>query len=191
MDPLEIECKFQVADRDTLKNRILSLGGVFLQNEIHRDTYLRHPSRDFRVTDEALRIRELNGKPLITYKGPRLPGPVKIRPEIELPLVHDTVESWLSIWQHLGFEIVARVSKIRSVYRISTHDRELTITMDCVEGVGEYAEIERVVEEPSAIENAKNDILELASNLGLGEIEKRSYLSLLLGQSPNAEIREG
>jgi adenylate cyclase class 2 len=182
MDPLEIECKFQVADRDSLKNRILSLGGVFLQNEIHRDTYLRHPSRDFRVTDEALRIRELNGKPLITYKGPRLPGPVKIRPEIELPLVSDTVESWLSIWQHLGFEIVARVSKIRSVYKISTHERELTITMDCVEGVGEYAEIERVVEEPSAIENAKNDILELATQLGLGQIEKRSYLSLLLGQ---------
>jgi len=182
MEPLEIECKFQVADRDILKKGILSLGGVFLQNETHCDTYLRHPSRDFRVTDEALRIRELNGKPMITYKGPRLPGPVKIRPEIELPLVPDTVESWLSIWKHLGFEIVARVSKVRSVYKIATHERELTITMDCVEGVGEYAEIERVVEDPSAIEEAKNDILELASQLSLGQMEKRSYLSLLLGQ---------
>jgi predicted adenylyl cyclase CyaB len=54
--------------------------------------------------------------------------------------------------------------------------------MDCVEGVGEYAEIERVVEDPSAIEDAKKDILELASQLSLGQIEKRSYLSLLLGQ---------
>ncbi|MCE3016611.1 MAG: class IV adenylate cyclase [Pirellula sp.] len=182
MEPLEIECKFLVTDRESLTKGILSWGGVFLQNETHCDTYLRHPSRDFRVTDEALRIRELNGKPLITYKGPRLPGPVKIRPEIELPLVPHTVESWLSIWQHLGFEIVARVSKVRSVYKIATHERELTITMDCVEGVGEYAEIERVIEDPAAIENAKNDILELAAQLGLGQMEKRSYLSLLLGQ---------
>jgi adenylate cyclase class 2 len=74
------------------------------------------------------------------------------------------------------------VSKVRSVYKIATHERELTITMDCVEGVGEYAEIERVVEDPSAIEDAKKDILELASQLSLGQIEKRSYLSLLLGQ---------
>jgi adenylate cyclase class 2 len=191
MEPMEIECKFHVVDRQSLKERILSLGGVFLQEESHCDTYLRHPCRDFRDTDEALRIRELNGNPFVTYKGPRLPGPVKVRPEIELPMVTDTVESWLRIWQHLGFEVVARVSKNRSVYKISTHQRELTITMDRVEGVGEYAEIERVVEHASAIEDAKNDILELASKLGLGQMEKRSYLSLLLGQSSNAEVREG
>jgi adenylate cyclase class 2 len=180
MEPLEVECKFRVEDRESLEQRILALGGTYLQEETQCDTYLRHPSRDFRVTDEALRIRELNGRPYVTYKGPRLPGPVKIRPEIELPLVNETVESWLSIWQHLGFEIVARVSKVRSVYQISRNDRSLTMTLDRVENVGDYVEIERVVESATAVENAQNDILELASALGLGPIEKRSYLSLLL-----------
>ena len=89
---MEAECKYRVPDVERARTRLKEIGAVFLRIETHRDTYLKHPSRDFRSTDEALRIREVDGEPFITYKGPRLAGPIKIRPEIELPMVAGTVE---------------------------------------------------------------------------------------------------
>ena len=83
---MEAECKFRVSNVDETRASLERVGAVFLKREEHRDTYLRHPCRDFRSTDEALRIREIDGQPFITYKGPRLAGPIKIRPEIELPM---------------------------------------------------------------------------------------------------------
>jgi adenylate cyclase class 2 len=157
------------------------IGAVFLKLEIHRDIYLRHPSRDFRSTDEALRIREIDGEPFITYKGPRLPGPIKIRPEIELPMVSGTTEDWLKIWGHLGFEVALAVPKSREVYRFEHCTRSLTITLDQVAALGYFAEIERIVRDSSEIELAQQDIQEVGKMLHLSEIERRSYLGMLLG----------
>ena len=130
--PLEAECKFRVSNLERLVADLEKLRGEYLGQETHRDTYLRHPSRDFRETDEALRIREINGMPHVTYKGPRLAGPIKIRPEIELPLVESTVDGWLEIWTNLGFQIAATVHKTRRSYRIVHRGRELTVTLDNV-----------------------------------------------------------
>ncbi len=157
------------------------IGAVFLKLENHRDIYLRHPSRDFRSTDEALRIREINGEPFITYKGPRLPGPIKIRPEIELPMVSGTPEDWLGIWTRLGFEIALSIRKLREVYRYEHVTRNLTITLDHVDSLGYFAEIERIVLDNSEIELAQQDIQVVGRMLHLSEIERRSYLGILLG----------
>ncbi len=158
------------------------IGAVFLKLENHRDIYLRHPSRDFRTTDEALRIREIDGEPFVSYKGPRLAGPIKIRPEIELPMVSGTTEDWLKIWGHLGFEVALAVPKSREVYRFEYCTRNLTITLDQVETLGYFAEIERIVLDSSEIELAQQDIQEVGKMLHLSEIERRSYLGMLLGK---------
>jgi len=158
------------------------IGAEFLHLESHRDTYLRHPSRDFRSTDEALRIREVDGEPFITYKGPRLAGPIKIRPEIELPMVPGTAEDWLKIWGHLGFVVVLAVPKSREVYQLEHAGRFLTITLDQVESLGAFTEIERIVSDPSEIEQAQADIQAVGRMLQLTEVEPRSYLGLLLAK---------
>ena len=69
------------------------------------DIYLSHPSRDFRVTNEALRIRRIGDENRITYKGPRLSGPTKTREEIEISLDHGQVafEQLLRLLENLGF----------------------------------------------------------------------------------------
>lgn len=157
-------------------------GAVFLRREEHRDTYLRHPSRDFRTTDEALRIREINGQPFITYKGPRLAGPIKIRPEIELPMVSGTMDDWLKIWGHLGFVVALTVPKIREVYTLVHCSRSVTITLDHVEALGYFVEIERIVSCKSEIELAQQDIQEIGRLLHLSQVEPRSYLGLLLAK---------
>ncbi|MEQ1826458.1 MAG: CYTH domain-containing protein, partial [Pirellula sp.] len=89
---LEAECKYRARDLAVTRQALIALSAEFVCREEQCDTYLRHPSRNFRETDEALRIREIDGKPFVTYKGPRLAGPIRIRPEIELPLAPGTVQ---------------------------------------------------------------------------------------------------
>ena len=185
MQPLEAECKFRVRHHQPVIDALIGLHAVAIGTESHCDTYLRHPSRDFRTTDEALRIREIDGLPYLTYKGPRLSGPIKIRTEIELPLHRGDKSSWLEVWKHLGFSIVTEVVKKRTIYRLDSERRPLTITLDEVEKLGSFVEIERILEQSDEVEQAEKDILAVAQMLGLRDIEKRSYLGLLL-ESTNA-----
>ncbi len=178
--PMEAECKFRVHDVDAMRLRLKEIGAVYVKRESHRDTYLRHPSRDFRETDEALRIREVNGEPFITYKGPRLSGPIKIRPEIELPMVPSTLEGWMKIWEHLGFVVALTVPKTREVFVYEDSHRSLTITLDHVEELGFFAEVERIVNGVDEIEQASKDIQEIGVRLGLFDREPRSYLGMML-----------
>ena len=179
---MEAECKFRVSNAVETRMHLEGVGAGFLRREEHRDTYFKHPSRDFRETDEALRIREINGEPFITYKGPRLAGPIKIRPEIELPMVSGTIDDWLKIWGHLGFVVVLTVPKIREVYTREHCSRSVTITLDHVESLGYFVEIERIVSEKSELELAQQDIQEIGRLLNLTEVESHSYLRLLMAK---------
>ncbi len=183
MQPLEAECKFVAPDPERTRARIIELGGVFQKMEQHVDTYLRHPCRDFRATDEALRIRQIDDESFVTYKGKRLDGPIKIRPEIELPLTENTTDSWLQIWENLGFEKLKQVKKTRESFQLDRSSGLITVTLDRVSGLGHFVEIERVLSDKSQIEAAQREILGLAEELYLGTIEKRSYLSMILGQT--------
>lgn len=178
--PMEIEGKYRVSDVDRLMLELDRLGAVFQREESQSDTYLQHPCRDFRITDEALRIRVIDGVPFVTYKGPRREGTLKMRPEIEIPLGDTNMDAWHRIWQSLGFEPVATVTKTRRVYRMVLDGRELWITIDRVERVGCFAEIERVVQAEQDLEIAKADIEGIALQLGLTHMENRSYLSMHL-----------
>ncbi len=162
------------------------MGAIAKETEDQVDTYLRHPCRDFRATDEALRIRRIQGNAFVTYKGPRLGGPVKVRPEIELPLAPHSEEGWLRIWQALGFVVAATVAKRREVMVCTWKGTSYTIGLDTVEGVGVFAEIELIVHDLSERESAQAQIGALASVLNLHEVETRSYLSMVLGQTSNA-----
>lgn len=178
--PMEVEAKYRVADATLLEKKLENLGAQFLSQEKHRDTYLRHPCRDFRITEEALRLRWVDGKPWITYKGPRQPGPVKVRPETELELGTADDASWLALWQALGFEPVASVVKLRRTYQMQTETRPLRVALDAVDGIGNFAEIERVCDSEKDVELAKSDIAAIAYRLGFKDSESKSYLSLVL-----------
>ncbi|MBU6175520.1 MAG: class IV adenylate cyclase, partial [Planctomycetes bacterium] len=97
-----------------------------------------------------------------------------------LPLHRGDKSSWLEVWTHLGFSIVTEVVKKRTIYRLDAARRPLTITLDEVEKLGSFVEIERILEQSDEVEQAEKDILEVARMLGLCDIEKRSYLGLLL-----------
>ena len=83
---LEIEQKFAGADFAALEARLAEWGARRGEDHSEADHYFNAPDRDFAVTGEAFRMRRIGSANLLTYKGPRQAGPVKIRPELEIAL---------------------------------------------------------------------------------------------------------
>jgi adenylate cyclase class 2 len=180
---MEVEAKYHVDNTENLERALKSAGAVFLSQQKHCDTYFRHPCRDFRATDEALRIRVVDDIPWITYKGPRQTGSVKVRPEIELALGSRDLQPWFDVWTALGFEPLATVAKVRRCFQVPTETRTILVSIDTVQSLGDFAEIERVVHSAAEVDQAKMDILYIAAMLGLHREETRSYLAMVLTAS--------
>jgi adenylate cyclase class 2 len=169
---LEVEAKAHLPDPDRTIGNLIELGGREIYFTIQRDTYYRHPNRDFAVTDEALRIREEEGRSFITYKGPKLDLETKSREELEVPLVDPRDLGGLLL--RLGFTPVAVVEKRRRGYLLGT----LEVCVDEVKGLGHFLEVE--ARECKDLEEGKTRVLGLLETLGLDHLERRSYLELLL-----------
>ncbi|WP_162006698.1 class IV adenylate cyclase [Roseimaritima sediminicola] len=180
---LEIELKFPLDDAERLRQQVLELGGsVAGPRQQHRDTYYAHPCRDFKKTTEALRIRGIDGHYHITYKGPKQASQVKTRQELEWSLGPDDArgEKMTAVLEALGFRPVATVEKFRETLEIHWDGLVLEVTLDEVNGVGWYAEIEAIAADQAAVATAREAVLSLARRLGLTQPEPRSYLNLLL-----------
>lgn len=184
---LEIEQKFPIDYVDDFLQRLERLGAEEKAAVQQRDTYYNHPARDFRTTDEALRIRRTvdcdGDAAVVTYKGPKRDVEVKTRPEIELPLAEP--ESWPALLEALGFREVATVSKSRRRFGLERDSFDVELVIDQVEGVGQFAEVEIVADEAD-MNAARDAIRQLAAELELSEPERRSYLTMLLAGADEA-----
>jgi len=79
----------------------------------------------------------------------------------------------------LGFRLTASVRKHRRVFEFSRDGFTVQACLDRVEKVGTYVELE-IMAEDSRFEPARDVVLKCATELGLSEMERRSYLELLL-----------
>jgi adenylate cyclase, class 2 len=176
----EVEQKFPVPNLSVLRLRLAAMNVAVSAPHEEADLYFQHPARDFAKTDEALRLRRKAGRYFITYKGPKIDATTKTRREIELPLPsgEKTLASWTELLEALGFRQAAEVRKSRSKAMVPWEGRQIEASLDEVESVGTFAELE-LVAESDGIEAAKASIASLAEALGLSESERRSYLELL------------
>ena len=177
----EVEQKFPVARMAEVEAKLSALGAEVSEPRLEVDLYYAHPARDFASTDEALRIRRVGGANWITYKGPKVDRTTKTRREIELELPPEEAGAlaWAGLLEVLGFRPVAEVRKQRRKAFIPWEDRRVEASLDEVDRVGTFVELELVVE-PEEVEPAKACIASLAGQLGLAGSERRSYLELLL-----------
>jgi adenylate cyclase class 2 len=184
----EVELKFPIADADEITLELLARGatrgGVVRQS----DLYFQHPSRDFRETHEALRLRRTDDGVKITYKGPIIDSQTKTRREIELPVGRDAgdFDQLCELLKILGFEPVRGVAKVRAIYDLTWEGRNLELAVDSVDGLGTFLEIESLAQDHDR-EAARDVILGLAAKLGLKNAERRSYLQLLIQQAESAD----
>ncbi len=182
--PLEIEQKYRVGTHDDVRRLLIKGGWEQQPLEVHCDTYLRHPSRDFGVTGEAFRIRRVNEDFWITYKGPKQATSIKTRAEIEIPLAEETESDWFQIWSLLGFRIASEVHKTRESWKANRNELSLTVALDHVDRLGNYVEIECMVSESHLTALAHQTIQSVQEELQLKHVEPRSYLRQILELPP-------
>lgn len=172
---IEHELKIPVSGLSAVEKTIIALNGEYLCCEEHYDYFYQHPCRDFKETDEALRIRAVNSNEVyLCYKGPKLGIDLKSRVEYEVKV--GELNSLKKILEMLGFKHVATVMKRRKVYRLNS----FKVCLDEVADLGEFVEIE--APEGYEHETVKEALIELARKLNL-PYEKstiKSYLEMLL-----------
>ncbi len=180
----EVEQKFAVGGFDAVQARLEELHARFAAGHEEIDVYFNHPARDFRETDEALRIRRHDQSNRVTYKGPKIDATTKTRRELELDLPEgeETAAGWVELLETLGFRQVGSVHKRRRKFAVDWRDRTIEGTLDEIDGLGKFVELELVVEE-GEIDDARKAVVALAAELGLSTSERRSYLQLLLSGS--------
>ena len=189
---LEVEQKYPVTSPAQLQARLTALGCVFSAPIKQTDLYFAHPARDFKQTDEALRLRrcvtgiikghgviEGSGEQAcITYKGPKLDATTKTRREIELPIA-GSYEQYRQLLEVLGFRPVREVHKTRTPGDLRWEGSDLEVALDDVQGLGTFIELESLCNSEE-MEGAKQHLASLAAHLGLVHSERRGYLDLLL-----------
>ena len=177
----EMELKVRV-DHATVRPRLESIGATRLGTVVQSDTYYDAPHRSFAETDEALRIRrefdDTGGSTTrITYKGALVDSASKTREERETRVEDD--DAMDAILVALGFTPAATVEKRRQRYRFE----EFTITLDDVDGLGQFLEIETGTD-ASGLGAARDRATALLESLDLDPDAqlRTSYLSMLLEQ---------
>lgn len=170
---VEAEVKAPIRSVDRFRRRLTKRGATRSGRVEQTDRYFDHPSRSFAETDEALRVRTEGDAVELTYKGPKLDEETKSRLEVSVGVWQD--EALAGILEALGFDPVATVRKEREIFELEG----VTVTIDEVEGVGSFAELEQRVPEDELAE-ARQRLLALAEELSLDRLERRSYLELML-----------
>ena len=177
----EIEMKFAVTSFDEFTASVEKLGGTFGEEETQSDRYFNHPNRDFGQTDEALRVRSIGDHSKVTYKGPVKDKVVKLREEIEMQVGQGSADGarFADMLTALSFREVRTVNKYRRTAEIDWNDRHFELTLDRVDDLGLFVEVETLADETEK-NDARDAVLALTKTLGLGESERRSYLQMLL-----------
>ena len=169
---IEIEVKARASHR-FLRERLAAMGAKPEGIQEHLDTYYNSPVRDFSTTDEALRIRSVNGRSVLTYKGKKLDSVSKTRPEFETEVDGDSARSILIA---LGFFESGVVCKRRELFSY----QNMTIALDSVEGLGEFIEVEKQAD--CNIEDHCDEIFTFLEELGIRKEDsiRTSYLEMVL-----------
>ena len=183
----EVEVKVPIADTEMSEQKLLASGARFLNSEVQVDTYFDHPCREFGKTDEAVRVRSrqtLDSTKLapsrslneLTYKGPKIDRKTKTRLEYTVGI--DDTDSLSTILESLGFKQVGKIIKKRKFYSL----RDITVSIDDVESVGLFLELESIAHGKKEMESAKRAIFELLGELGFDPEQsiRDSYLQLFM-----------
>jgi adenylate cyclase class 2 len=137
--PREIEAKVRVEDRAALEARLGALGAAPGDLEEEVNLLLDDDHMSLRISGRALRVRTVNGRGLLTYKGPAsFEGGLKARLELESGV--DAPENVLALLDALGYRPRFRYEKRRTPWRFSDPARPLVVVDETPLGL--FAEIE-------------------------------------------------
>ena len=175
---IEVEVKAKIKSFKEMEEKLAEIGAIKTKKEFQEDIYFNSPVVDFAQTDEALRIRTTkeNDKTniFITYKGPKIDKQSKTRREIEMGI--EDSQKCSGIFEAIGFKKVRAVRKNRQYYTFENFE----ISLDDIEGLEPYMEIEIALSDGKDYSEAQKSIFDLFERLGITDgFERTSYLELL------------
>ena len=183
MKEIELKAQYDSSKRPELEQYLKEHGFQEVCCFTQQDEYFNHPERDFRITDEALRIRrEQHDNEAVhcclTYKGTNNSRIGQSRRELETRVEDE--HKMRRILLALGFRSAAEVKKRRKEYK----KEDLTVCLDELDGLGSYVELEVVLPETetgseSATENRLREFLSELSFIRPA-IEPLTYLELVM-----------
>ena len=150
---LEIEAKMQVDDHAPIRQRLELAGARRLHRHLETNTFIDTVVHPLQQRDSGLRIRRALDvdtglvTAVITHKGPRQPGLLKIRPETEVKVA--SYEDAVALMEALDYHITLCFEKRRDSWQLDGCEVEL----DELPQLGRFVEIEGPSE--SAIESVR------------------------------------
>jgi adenylate cyclase class 2 len=171
--PVEIEAKMKVADHAAIRQRLRDSGAKHESTVLETNIFFDTPDRSLMSSDKGLRLRHTQDastheeKSKFTFKGPRLRGQLKSRPEFEMD-VSDPRDAQAFL-EALGFAKMASFQKRRESWLLEN----CRVELDEVPHLGMFVEIEGPSEEA---------VLSVREKLHLRDqpVIHTSYISLLL-----------
>lgn len=185
MTEVELKAALNEQQMQALPLRLLALGFAADASAREIDVYYNAPDRDFRKTDEALRLRshqdldELRTLSLLTYKGPKNDARSSTRQEFETAVQSgETAEKLL---QALGYQALFTVDKTRRTYLRGN----VTVCLDQVTGLGCFLELECLLVAEAGRDAAVDRLLRTLDTLEIPRdaLTRSSYLELLIASA--------
>ncbi len=181
--PVEIEAKMKVERLDPVRDRLKALGATFDGDALETNVFFDTEDRALLAGDRGLRLRVAKAVPsgemsnTITYKGPRLHGPLKSRDERELDVANP--EDAVNLLESLGYLRVLSFEKRRQSWVFGGCKVEL----DELPHLGVFVEIEGTNE---------TSVMKVRETLQLSDrpLVKASYIALLMTYLQDHHIKE-
>jgi adenylate cyclase class 2 len=192
---IEVEVKVRISNPDKVRKKLEENNATYKISLHHEDYYFNMPKglRDFKETDEALRLRrstEIHKNSVkgprkvssfITYKGKKIDSLTKTRKEIEVKT--DNFDKTIEILEILGFQKVLKIKKERELYTIEYKLHEIDALIDYIPILDQYfLEVEVLTNAIDNVEVNRKVLFELLNLLGIKKNQsiRESYLELII-----------
>ncbi|MHA1987441.1 MAG: class IV adenylate cyclase [Promethearchaeota archaeon] len=192
---IEVEIKVRISDPEIIRKKFEEHHGsheIFL---VHEDIYYNMPKglRDFKKTDEALRLRtsirfdtdnKYNPQDIdyfMTYKGKKIDKLTKTREEIDIKI--EDIEKMKELLGLLGFQEVLTVKKERDLFLFQYKNRKIEALIDFLPVLGQhFVEVEYLSDSKQEMEESRELLFEFLGLFGIRRADsiKKSYLELIL-----------
>lgn len=177
---IEVEIKLKVDDREELIKKLKDLSFTAGKTVWESDLYFTSGHHDMKAFDEALRVRLVEEKntgkrkAYLTYKGKQLDTCSMTRKELELEISDG--ETGIELLKSIGFYPTTPVEKLRQYFQ----RERMTACVDRVTGLGDFLELEIIVEDETEQAAALGEIEMLLEVLGytMQDTTRTSYLSM-------------
>jgi len=173
---IEVEIRARIKDGDELRKKLEEIGAIFDKTEKQVDRIFGNSmflNSDNMIIEGGLsaRIREIGDKKTLEFKEI-----LRQKGGMEIESVLDNVEIGLKFLEKLKFKESFTISKSREIYFYN----DLMICLDSVVSLGEFIEIEKMIDSSGDEKKAREECVDLLNILSpVAEIENKKYGDLM------------